>query len=264
MAKNTQPKNNRKRAAWLYALSIALMGAILLLDFGLLYNQSITSGIPAEQLLRFAYLLMVAGFLVLGAQGLLIFKAVLASMNRDKTKADELSQRVAQLTVIDDLTKAFNRFKFDSVMGRELENIRRYKSVLSGIMFDIDEFKAINAKHGYTAGDRLLTHLARFVNKKLRKNDYLFRWRGGKFIILTPHVDQAKAALVAEKLRKSIETTPFGEDIDISVSLGVTQAAAQDTMESFLQRLQNNLTSAKNRGRNRVVAANTAMEKPSL
>lgn len=245
--------NMRSRSILLYTLSIFLLGIILLLDFGLLYNQAIISDFSPEKLTKFAYLLMVGGLLVLGAQALLVFKGLIANVDKDRQAAQELSDRVSQLSVIDDLTKAFNRSKFESVMARELENIRRYKSVLSGIMFDVDGFRSINEKHGYSAGDKLLYQVARYVNKRIRKTDYLFRWRGGKFIILVPHIDHGAAAEVAEKLRNMVEGTHFGA-IGITISLGVTQASGRDTMETFLQRLQGGLASAKNKGRNRVVA----------
>ncbi len=244
--------NTRNRAILLYTLSLFLVGVILLLDFGLLYNQSVAPGIPPERLTKFAYLLMIGGLLALGAQALLVFKGLIANIDKDRQTARELSEKVAQLSVIDDLTKAFNRYKFNSVMTRELENVRRYRSVLSGIMFDIDGFRTINERHGYDAGDKLLYHLARFVNKRVRKTDYLFRWRGGKFIILAPHIDHRVAEEVAEKLRQMVESMPFGS-ISITISLGVTQAAGRDTLETFLQRLQGGLTSAKNKGRNCVI-----------
>lgn len=254
MSNEKPPRNNRSRSILLYTLSLFLVGVVLLLDFGLLYNQSVNPDLPPERLMKFAYLLMVGGLLTIGAQALLVFKGLIANIDKDRIKAKELSDKVAQLTVIDDLTKAFNRFKFDSVMARELENIRRYKSVLSGIMFDIDGFRDINEKHGYNAGDKLLYHLARYVNKRIRKTDYLFRWRGGKFIILVPHIDYDKATEVADKLRTMVESTPFGDSIAITISLGVTQASSRDTMETFLQRLQNAMTSAKHKGKNQVIA----------
>ncbi|WP_147819746.1 GGDEF domain-containing protein [Salidesulfovibrio onnuriiensis] len=248
-----KPADNKNRAVLLYAASLFVVGLVLFLDFGLLYNQSVTGGFSPDKLTKFAYLLMVGGLLTLGAQALLVFKGIIANMDKDREKARELGDKVAQLTVIDDLTKAFNRFKFDSVMARELENIRRYKSVLSGIMFDIDGFREINERHGYNAGDKLLYQLARYVNKRIRKTDYLFRWRGGKFIILAPHIDCAVAREVAEKLRQMVENTPFGDGISFTISLSVTQGSSRDTMEIFLQRLQNGLTSAKNKGRNCVM-----------
>lgn len=252
--KDKKTSEHKSRSILLYTLSIFLLGVVLLLNFGLLYNLSIVPAVSPDKYMKFAYLLMIGGLLVLGAQALLIFRGLIADMGRDRQKARELSEKIAQLTVIDDLTKAFNRLKFDSVMARELENIRRYKSVLSGMMFDIDGFRAINEKHGYNAGDKLLYQLARYVNKRIRKTDYLFRWRGGKFIILAPHIDCNRATEIADKLRRVVEKTPFGDSVNLTISVGVTQAAGRDTMETFLQRLQGSLTSAKNKGRNCVIA----------
>jgi diguanylate cyclase (GGDEF)-like protein len=119
-------------------------------------------------------------------------------------------------------------------------------------MLDLDGFRAINQAHGYSAGDRLLANLAHFLDDKLRSNDFLFRWHGGKFIILCPHTDIDRAAIVAEKLRMLVGHKIFGGKIRVFLSLGVTQAEEEDTMESFLQRLQSGLAASKNGGRNQV------------
>jgi diguanylate cyclase (GGDEF)-like protein len=166
---------------------------------------------------------------------------------------ERMRGEIDKLSVYDELTKVYNRYKFESVAERELDNVRRYDIPLSAIMFDIDDFKRINEGHGYRTGDMLLANLARYVSARLRKTDYVFRWRGGKFIILAPHTDIDKAAMVAEKLRQIVGHKLFGGKIRMTLSLGVVQGRADDTMETFLHRLQSALTGAKNQGRNRVV-----------
>lgn len=242
------------RTRLLYILSILILGLLFLLVFGLVYSISVKPE-DAPHLLRFVLIATSAGLIGLGAQAMLVFRKLIAPLGTDRIAVENLTNTIRQLTVIDDLTKAFNRAKFESVISRELENTRRYKSVISAIMFDIDGFKAINDKHGYRVGDRLLMQLARFIRKRIRKSDYLFRWRGGKFIILTPHIDADKAGMVAEKLRQVIAKQEFADEINFTLSLGVTQISRRDSMESLLQRLQNALTGAKNKGRNQTVIA---------
>ena len=126
------------------------------------------------------------------------------------------------------------------------------------MMFDVDGFKALNDRHGYKTGDRILYELARFITKHIRKTDYLFRWRGGKFIILAPHIDADQAGTFSEKLRQAVEAKGFGVGIRLTISLGVTQISPKDTPESFIHRIQAALTAAKSEGRNRSIVSRAA------
>jgi len=247
------PHALKKRYKALYILSVLGLAGLFCVNFGIIYTLVISPPDDPETMMRLVYLTMVAGFFILAAQGLLITKRVLAILGRDAEALDTLNERLERLTIFDDLTKAYNRSKFDSVAVRELGNVRRYAHSLSGIMFDVDDFKRINEDHGYSAGDKLLANLAHYVDSKLRNTDYMFRWRGGKFLILAPHTEVDKAAMVAEKLRQVVGHKLFGGKIRFSISLGVAQADEDDTADVFVQRLQTALAGAKNGGKNRVV-----------
>ncbi|WP_319583011.1 GGDEF domain-containing protein [uncultured Pseudodesulfovibrio sp.] len=248
----TAPNTPKARYKALYAASILALAALLCVCFGMVYTLRLHPEGDHSRLMQLAYLCMVAGFFVLAAQGLLVYKKILTRMGMNAARADELAEQLERLTVMDALTQAYNRGKFEEVVTHELSNVRRYGLDLSGIMLDLDGFRAINQAHGYSAGDRLLANLAHYLNDKLRTNDFLFRWHGGKFIILCPHTDVDRAAIVAEKLRTLVGHKIFGGKIRVFLSLGVAQAGEEDTMESFLQRLQAGLAAAKNCGRNQV------------
>jgi len=236
-----------------YTFSVIALAMLFCVNFGVIYTLLITPPDNPENLMHFVYLIMVAGFLLLAAQALLVFTRLISLVGRESEALEDMSEQLKQISVYDDLTKVYNRYKFEAVATRELENVTRYSSNLSGIMFDIDDFKVLNETYGYRTGDKLLATLAQFVNGKLRKTDYVFRWRGGKFIILAPHTDIDKAAIVAEKLRQVVGHKLFGGKIRMSLSLGVIQAATDDSMETFLHRIQAALTGAKNKGKNCVV-----------
>jgi diguanylate cyclase (GGDEF)-like protein len=254
MAHDTPPSDGLKaRYKLFYVLSVVSLAALLCVNFGVIYTLILAPPDDPALLMKFVYIVMVAGFFVLAAQALLIFTRVLAALGRETHEMERMRGEIDKLSVYDELTKVYNRYKFESVAERELDNVRRYDIPLSAIMFDIDDFKRINEGHGYRTGDMLLANLARYVSARLRKTDYVFRWRGGKFIILAPHTDIDKAAMVAEKLRQIVGHKLFGGKIRMTLSLGVVQGRADDTMETFLHRLQSALTGAKNQGRNRVV-----------
>lgn len=238
-----------------YVLSLVALAALMCANFAVIYTLIVEPPEEPAMMMKFVYLIMVAGFLILAAQAVLVFSRFVALLGRDARNADEMARQLEQLSVYDELTMVYNREKLEAVCSRELENVRRYSTPLSGIIFDIDDFKKINEANGYRTGDKLLANLAQFVNGKLRRSDYVFRWRGGKFIILAPHTDIDKAAIVAEKLRQIVGHKIFGGTIRMTISLGVTQGKSDDSLDSFLHRLQAGLTSAKNKGKNQVVVA---------
>lgn len=243
----------KARYKFFYILSLIALGVLFCADFAVIYTLMVTPPEDPQSMMKFVYLIMVVGFFILAGQGLLVFTRFIAMLNKESENMEDMSEKLEKLTIHDDLTKVYNRYKFESVAERELESVRRYSSIMSGIMFDIDDFKVINESHGYRTGDKLLANLARFVDSKLRSTDYVFRWRGGKFIILAPHTDIDKAAIVAEKLRQIVGHKLFGGKIKMTLSLGVVQGTEDDSLDSFLHRMQSSLTSAKNQGKNRVV-----------
>ncbi len=256
MVQDKRPAHRLKtRYKLFYVLSVVSLAALLCTNFGVIYTLIITPPDEPETVMKLVYIIMVAGFFILAAQALLVFTRVIALLGREAQAMEAMHEQIEQLSVYDDLTGVYNRFKFETVAERELGNVRRYGSNLSGIMFDIDDFKDINERHGYKTGDKLLTNLAQFVQNKLRQTDYVFRWRGGKFIILAPHTDIDKAAMVAEKLRQIVGHKLFGGTIRMTISLGVVQGRDDDSMESFLHRIQSALTGAKSQGKNRVVVS---------
>lgn len=240
-----------------YILSVVALAVLLCVNFGVIYTLIVTPPEDPSSIMKLVYLIMVAGFFVLAAQALLVFTRFISLIGREAEAMEDLSDKLEQLSVHDNLTRVYNRYKFEQVISRELDNVRRYGIPLSGIMFDIDDFKAINEANGYQAGDKLLASLAQYVDGKLRNTDYVFRWRGGKFIILAPHTDLDRAAIVAEKLRQIVGHKLFGGKIRMTLSLGVVQGKEDDTMETFLQRIQSALTGAKTQGKNRVVVGRT-------
>lgn len=239
------------KARVLYTISLVALIAQLLVSFGVFYTASASAKPVGADIMKIVYLGMVAGFIIILGQALLIYRLVLSRLEDKVQDSATLGRQLEQLSVLDNQTKAFNRKKYDAVVTRELENVSRYGHGLTGIMFDIDHFKNINDTHGYRAGDKVLYRLARFVSGRIRKTDYLFRWRGGKFIILAPHIDLDKAAIVGEKLRKAAAKKAFGDGINLTISLGVAEAGEGDDPDTFMQHMQAGLTAAKSKGRNR-------------
>ncbi len=171
---------------------------------------------------------------------------------RDVTKRKKEKKKLEKLATTDILTQAYNRTKSDEIIGREVDRVKRYSHPLSMAMFDVDDFKKINDTHGHIIGDYVLKSVAHIVRKNIRKIDYLIRWGGEEFMIISPGTDLDRAEALAERIRKVIENYTFDRAGKVTVSFGVTQFKEDDTEDTFIKRSDDSLYRAKENGRNRV------------
>ncbi|MGN8160732.1 sensor domain-containing diguanylate cyclase [Salinisphaera sp. RV14] len=153
----------------------------------------------------------------------------------------------------DPLTGLFNRREFEQTLAEEMVQTRRLGTPLSLIMLDIDNFKAINDRHGHDTGDEVLESVAGEVGRAIRGTDTLARWGGEEFAILLSGADIKNAARVAESVRTRVAKARFPQAGRITVSLGVAQYKRCDTAESLFKRADEALYEAKESGRDRVV-----------
>lgn len=163
-----------------------------------------------------------------------------------------MEAELTKLAMTDNLTKLSNRAKFYEVIERETERFRRHNQPLSILLFDIDGFKTINDTYGHNVGDEALKSLTKLVGAQLREVDYFVRWGGDEFIIVAPDTDIDKAAALAERARKIVETYRFQTIGNYTITFSVAQFKASDTVDSFIKRADRGLYRAKEAGKNRV------------
>lgn len=153
----------------------------------------------------------------------------------------------------DSLTKLFNRGKFDDVLSKEISIANSIEAPLSIIFLDIDNFKTINDTYGHDVGDSVLIAIAEILASATRQGDFVARWGGEEFIITLRSTNVARASILAEKIRESVEAHNFGDAGKQTVSLGVSEYIFNESKESLLKRVDEALYKAKSSGRNRVV-----------
>lgn len=163
------------------------------------------------------------------------------------------NKMLEKLSTTDSLTGLYNRLKIDELLEVTLYAAQRYKRVFSLIMIDIDHFKAVNDGFGHLVGDKVLKQLAEVLRSQVRKTDHLGRWGGEEFLIVAEDTDLKAAEQLAEKLRKTMESTDFPDAGQITISLGVASWHATDDRVSLVQRADTALYQAKVDGRNRIV-----------
>jgi len=176
----------------------------------------------------------------------------LESANKELQVAMEQLQLVAST---DQLTSVWNRRFFNRVITTERARAARSGNPLTLMLLDVDHFKLINDSHGHLVGDQVLIEMATLLHASLRATDYLIRWGGEEFAILTPELNDEDAAKLAERLREKVAGHLFVDNLTLTISAGVAQLKDNDILARWISRADNALYSAKRTGRNRVVTA---------
>jgi diguanylate cyclase len=125
------------------------------------------------------------------------------------------------------------------------------------LLFDVDDFKVINDSCGHRAGDRVLQVVARSLAAGLRAEDFIARIGGEEFVALIRDANREAAMRVANEMRKGVESMKLhfrGTPVRISVSCGVTELRAQDSVGAAFDRADAALYRAKQQGKNLCVA----------
>lgn len=123
-------------------------------------------------------------------------------------------------------------------------------------MCDIDFFKKVNDTYGHNAGDAVLQTVAGILQQNVTSADEAVRWGGEEFILALPGKDREQARLLAEHIRESVERTQIDFEqwnIRITMSFGVYQMDAEQSMDANVKQADERLYQAKTTGRNRVI-----------
>lgn len=183
---------------------------------------------------------------------------------RKKNYQDRLRHNVQlslEMAITDQLTGLHNR----RYMARHLDNLilsaQKSGKPLAFLIMDIDHFKSVNDTHGHDIGDEVLREFANRISANIRGIDLACRYGGEEFVVVMPDTDIDFACTIAERLRHSVETTPFEisrapNTLNVTISIGIASAQSEgDNAESLLHRADQALYRAKREGRNRVIKA---------
>ncbi|MBU0827126.1 MAG: GGDEF domain-containing protein [Gammaproteobacteria bacterium] len=235
----------RVPARYLLAMVAGLHGTFLLLRpvfFKLALPANASGQMDVNLVSQFVVLEAILAVVLLGFGALILANEFITSELR-------------HLAEVDPLTNVFNRRAFLTLLDKAISSAERTQTAVPVLVMDLDHFKKVNDTWGHRAGDDVLRHFVVLANRCLRNEDVLGRLGGEEFAIFLPNAGGAGAIAVAERLRALIEAHPLVTDqrpIHLTVSVGVTLCAHGDTADAALQRADEAMYLAKERGRNRV------------
>jgi diguanylate cyclase (GGDEF)-like protein len=163
-----------------------------------------------------------------------------------------------QLADLDALTGLHNRRFFHDTLAREVARAHRYDRRLALIIFDLDDFKAINDRIGHLAGDAVLAEAADVVRSVVRSADIACRVGGDEFAVVLPESGMQEAEQLYSRLQQALEQRPIGDAGRIRLSAGVAELAKGDDSRAFFERADDALYGAKEAGKGRAVTANNS------
>lgn len=202
---------------------------------------------------RLAFQLTVGAMIILGL--LFYWNRKLGRLNRELAAAND---RLAYLSVTDDLTQIGNRSYFDQEFSKSFHWCRRHQAGFAVAMVDADHFKRINDTYGHDAGDKCLVALADTMRDHFRRDtDRLTRFGGEEFVIFTSFNDRNELISRLESFREGLarhSITCNDQQIRFTISIGLaTGTPHKDTSPAeFLRLADKALYVAKQHGRNRL------------
>ncbi len=164
--------------------------------------------------------------------------------------------KLAMVSRIDGLTQIYNRKHWQESLEQEFAKAQRHGNNVSLIMFDLDHFKQLNDTYGHQGGDKVLIEVSKTVSDLLRVEDVFGRYGGEEFAIVLPETDLSGAVELAERICKTLASTPLSyqkSEMNISVSIGVAELVETDySYEDLISKADRALYVAKDSGRNQV------------
>ncbi|MES2760089.1 MAG: sensor domain-containing diguanylate cyclase [Pseudomonadota bacterium] len=194
--------------------------------------------------------------------GVRYFGAFMADMRERRAREAQtaaLMTKLEQQAMTDPLSALPNRRAFDAELARIAARARRNNSPTTLGVADIDHFKDVNDQYGHPVGDLVLCEVGKAIERAARGTDFVARTGGEEFGMLLPDTSLEMARLVAERMRKAVAdasvTTPDGETIRVTISVGLAALAPGSPPDEALASADAALYQAKEAGRDRVAAA---------
>jgi diguanylate cyclase (GGDEF)-like protein len=174
-----------------------------------------------------------------------------------------LFAELQRTAITDSLTGVYNTRFFHDLLGRETARADRYATPLSLLMIDIDNFKLVNDTYGHVVGNKVLTQIAKTIERTVRNTDFVFRCGGDEFGVVLPGTDLEGAMRAAQKVLQKVESldilTTLGYSGPVTVSIGISEYHRGNHFETLVAEADQALYASKRSSKNcaRIFKAST-------
>ncbi len=163
-------------------------------------------------------------------------------------------QTIRELSLHDPLTGLANRRFLHENAQRLIAAAKRSRTPMAVLLVDLDDFKAVNDRHGHAAGDEVLVASAQRMKRLVREADVIARFGGDEFVIVLEQVENAAAAReVASRVVESLsQPVPLagGGTTRIGASVGIAICCSSgETLDDLLRKADGALYAAKRGGK---------------
>ncbi|MBP1728286.1 MAG: response regulator receiver modulated diguanylate cyclase [Deltaproteobacteria bacterium] len=145
-----------------------------------------------------------------------------------------------ELLNIDELTGLYNYRYLEIALEREIRRSERYGLSLAVIFLDVDMLKVVNDTYGHLIGSRVLKEVGAVLKRSVREVDVVIRYGGDEYTMILIETGRQGAAIVAERIRKTLETHPFvlGENLEVKLTACLGFACYPEDTRSKLELLE--------------------------
>lgn len=165
-----------------------------------------------------------------------------------------LHSRTRAMADTDSLSGLLTNRAYHERLEAEFRKAQASRTSLSLLIIDLDNFKSINDTHGHPAGDEVLRRFGALLREQARREDVCCRYGGDEFVVVMPGTIKSEAAIVAGRIRKTIEEMNFAFErasVKTTVSIGVASYPQDVTSkQALIKAADDALYAAKQNGRN--------------
>jgi len=161
---------------------------------------------------------------------------------KQREQLDSLSAEASsfrELSLRDPLTGLANRRALDPLVLDALAALRERGQPFALALLDIDQFKRINDRHSHVVGDAVLKTLGEMLRRSLRSSDFAARTGGDELVILFGNACPDDVSSACDRVRLQIaehDWSALSPGLQVTVSIGVTPAVEEDSVETLMRR----------------------------
>lgn len=169
-----------------------------------------------------------------------------------------VNKKLEQQVILDGLTNIANHRHFKEFLAQEWHRSQRDQQQLSVLLIDLDYFKLYNDTYGHQGGDDCLKQVAGVLSETVQRTaDLAARYGGEEFVVVLTKTDPEGAAIVAERIRASVEALQIPHIAStvmpyVTLSIGIATVIPNQNLQAddLIAAADRALYRAKENGRN--------------